>query len=529
MIDKAGNDPILVVRDLTKQYSTTVLDRVTFDLRAGEIHSLLGANGAGKSTLCRIISGLVQPTAGEMVISGEAFAPATKQAAESVGVQIIQQELNLIPTLSVAENLMLTRLPSRGGVINQRALHRRARCALDRFALEDVATETLVGSLGVGRQQMVEIAAALDLDCKILILDEPTAALSANETERLFEWLARLREQQVGIIYISHRLDEVARIADRITILRDGKLVCTQPTAELTTNAMVDLMTGRRDALAEGHRHMSFKRNRIAMRVEGLSRGELLQDVSLEVRAGERLGIAGLVGSGRTELLRAIFGADIAQVGLVQLGETSAARRFHHPSQAVAAGMVMVTEDRKQNGLLLQQSIRVNTTLCALRRDFARSGVIRRRAEEDSAESMCRKMETRCASIEQTVTTLSGGNQQKVVVGKWLTRDADVFLFDEPTRGIDVAARLRIYRLFETLARDGKALVIVSSDLDELLETCDRIVVMSAGRLVANFDRETWSHDKIMQAAFSGYIDRTGGVRGTDAVQGTGDIQGPGA
>jgi ribose transport system ATP-binding protein len=517
LIDQADNDPMLVVRDLTKQYSTTVLDRVTFDLRAGEIHALLGANGAGKSTLCRIISGLVQPTGGEMVLSGQVFAPATKQAAESVGVQIIQQELNLIPTLSVAENLMLTRLPSRGGVINHRELHRRVRCALDRFALEDVGTETLVGSLGVGRQQMVEIAAALDLDCKILILDEPTAALSASEAERLFEWLARLREQQVGIIYISHRLDEVARIADRVTVLRDGKSVCTQPTAGLTTNAMVDLMTGQRDDSAASHRHMSFTRDRIAMRVEGLSRGELLQDVSLEVRAGERLGIAGLVGSGRTELLRAIFGADVAQVGQVQLGETAVARRFHHPSQAVAAGMVMVTEDRKQNGLLLQQSIRVNTTLCTLRRDFSRSGVIRRRAEEDSVDRMFRKMETRCTSIEQIVSTLSGGNQQKVVVGKWLARDADVFLFDEPTRGIDVAARLRIFRLFESLARDGKALVIVSSDLDELLEICDRIVVMSAGRLVANFDRETWSYDKIMQAAFSGYIDRTDAVQGTRA------------
>ena len=516
MIDQADDDPLLAVRDLTKRYSVTVLDRVAFDLRAGEIHALLGANGAGKSTLCRIISGLVRPTAGEMILSGQLYAPATKQAAESVGVQIIQQELNLIPTLSVAENLMLTRLPSRGGIINQRVLHRRARRALDRFGLEDVDTETLVGSLGVGRRQMVEIAAALDCDCKILILDEPTAALSANETERLFRWLARLREQQVGIIYISHRLDEVARIADRVTVLRDGKYVSTQPASGLTTNAMVDLMTGQREDSAASHQHTSFTQDRIAMRVEGLCRGKLLQDVAFEVRAGQRLGIAGLVGSGRTELLRAIFGADVAQHGRVQLGETADAQRFRHPSQAVAAGMAMVTEDRKQNGLLLQQSIRVNTTLCALRRDFSTRGLIRSRAEHDSAESMCRKMETRCTSVEQLASTLSGGNQQKVVVGKWLVRDADVFLFDEPTRGIDVAARLRIYRLFDSLARDGKALVIVSSDLDELLDTCDRIAVMSAGQLVATFDRDSWSHDKIMQASFSGYIDPTADVRGTE-------------
>jgi ribose transport system ATP-binding protein len=495
----------------------TVLDRVAFDLRAGEIHALVGANGAGKSTLCRIIAGLVQPTAGEMTFRGQLYAPASKQAAESEGVQIIQQELNLIPTLSVAENLRLSRLPNRGGIIRKRELRQRSRTALDRFGLEDIATETLVGSLGVGRQQMVEIAAALDCECKILILDEPTAALSSAETERLFQWLAKLREQGVGMIYISHRLDEVARIADLVTVLRDGQYVCTQSTAGLTTNAMVDLMTGEREESAASHQHTSFTTERIAMRVEGISRGELLKDVSFHVRAGERLGIAGLVGSGRTELLRAVYGADIAQDGRVLMGETTVAQRFRHPSQAVTAGLAMVTEDRKQNGLLLEQSIRVNTTLCALRREFSHRGVIRRRAEHDSTENMCRKMETRCASIEQKVSTLSGGNQQKVVVGKWLVRDADVFLFDEPTRGIDVAARRRIYRLLDSLASDGKALVIVSSDLDELLQICDRIAVMSAGRLVATFDRSNWSHDKIMQASFSGYIDHPAEVRRTDA------------
>lgn len=514
MIDQPDSDPLLCVHDLTKRYSVTVLDRVSFDLRAGEIHALLGANGAGKSTLCRIIAGLVQPSAGEMTFNNQPFAPATKQAAETAGVQIIQQELNLIPTLSVAENLMLNRMPNRGGIIRTRELHQRARRALDRFSLDDIATETLVGSLGVGRQQMIEIVAALDCDCRVLILDEPTAALSAGETERLFKWLARLREEGVGMIYISHRLDEVARMADRVTVLRDGQCVCTQPTAGLTTDSMVDLMTGEREDSVASHQHTSFTTDRVAMRVEGMSRGELLKDVSFHVHAGERLGIAGLVGSGRTELLRAVFGADVAQDGRLLLGESIVGQRFHHPKQAVAAGLAMVTEDRKQDGLLLQQSIRVNTTLCALQRDFSSGGVIRRRAEHDSSESMCRKMQTRCTSIEQTASTLSGGNQQKVVVGKWLVRDADIFLFDEPTRGIDVAARRRIYRLFDSLARDGKALVIVSSDLDELLEACDRIAVMSAGKLVATFDRSSWSYDKIMQAAFSGYTAQVAGAPG---------------
>jgi len=513
LILQRDNAPLLFVRDLTKRYSVTVLEGVSFDLRSGEIHALLGANGAGKSTLCRIIAGLVQRSAGEMTLDGQSYAPKSKQTAEAAGVQIVQQELNLIPTLSVAENVMLNRLPNRAGVIRRRELHQRTRRALDRFGLEEIGTETLVGSLGVGRQQMVEIAAALDLDCRVLILDEPTAALSSAETERLFDWLARLRKQRVGIIYISHRLDEVARIADRLTVLRDGKHVCTQQASGLTTEAMVDLMTGVREESKASHRHESFTTERIALRVEGLSSGKLLKDVSFKVRAGERLGIAGLVGSGRTELLRAVYGADIADGGHVSLGESGIRQRFHHPSRAVAAGLAMVTEDRKQNGLLLEQSIRVNTSLCALTRQFSAAGMIRRRAERNAAEDTCQQMETSCTGIEQTVVTLSGGNQQKVAVGKWLVRDADVFLFDEPTRGIDVAARRRIYRLFDSLARAGKALVIVSSDLDELLETCDRIAVMSAGSLVASFDRGNWSHEKIMQAAFSGYVDHTAGVR----------------
>ncbi len=516
MIAKPAEPPLLSVHDLTKRYTVTVLDRISFDLQAGEIHALLGANGAGKSTLCRIIAGLVSRSTGEMTFDGHPYAPANKQAAEALGVQIVQQELNLISTLSVAENILLGRMPHRGGIIRKRELHERTRRALDRLCLEDIMTQTLVGSLGVGRQQMVEIAAALDRDCRILILDEPTATLSATETQRLFEWLVRLRQDRVGIIYISHRLDEVARLADRVTVLRDGKHVCTHPASELTTDAMVNFMTGARDQSVARQKHESFATEQIALRVEGVSRGKIVRDVSFEVRAGERLGIAGLVGSGRTELLRAVYGADIAEDGDVFLADSDMPRRFRHPGEAVAAGLAMVTEDRKQNGLLLPQSIRVNTTLCAMWHRFSAGGMIRRRAEQNSAEQMCRQLETRCTSIEQSVATLSGGNQQKVAVSKWLVRDANVFLFDEPTRGIDVAARLRIYHLFHSLSRDGKALVIVSSDLDELLETCDRIAVMSAGRMVATFDRSNWAHEKIMQAAFLGFIDNGAEVSGED-------------
>ncbi len=501
---------LLSVRDLTKRYAVTVLDRAQIDVRAGEIHGLLGANGAGKSTMCRIIAGLLAPTSGDMTLGGKRYAPTNKQTAEVSGVQIVQQELNLIPTLSVAENMMLGRLPQTLGVIHRRKLREHTKIALDRFGLSEIDPDTVTGSLGVGRQQMVEIATALDRDCRLLILDEPTAALSSRETEKLFDWLGKLRSQGVGIIYISHRLDEVSRLTDRVTILRDGRYVCTQQTADLSTDKMVDLMTGESEHKHRAGEHCSYATDTIALRAESLSRAGVVRDVSFEVRRGERFGIAGLVGAGRTELVRLIFGADVADSGRIFLQDENRPRRFCHPSQAVAAGLAMVTEDRKDNGLLLPHSIRVNTTLAAMRSRFSIGGLVRRAAERIAAAEMCELLEIRCTSIEQSAETLSGGNQQKVAVAKWLVRDADIFLFDEPTRGIDVAARRQIYRLFDTLAAEGKALVIVSSDLEELLETCDRIAVMSAGRLVETFSRGDWSEERIMQAAFSQHINKVG-------------------
>ncbi|WP_259632267.1 sugar ABC transporter ATP-binding protein [Stieleria sedimenti] len=502
---------------MTKRYgNVTVLRDVSFGLRGGEIHALLGANGAGKSTLCKMIAGLTEVTAGSMRIEGEVYAPHHKQAAESAGVQIIQQELNLIATLTVAENLLLNRLPSFAGIVSSRALHRQARAALDRLQLDDVDTHAVVSELGVGHRQMVEIAAALARECKILILDEPTAALSGSETQLLFDQLRQLRDRGVGMIYISHRLDEVKRIADRVTVLRDGRHVGTETAESMSTDQMVQRMSGGlADERPGGEiRHHArapevsadesdHRKDSTVLAVEGLCCG-MVRDVSFQVRTGETFGIAGLVGSGRTELLRAIFGADRAESGRVCIAGKPPTR-FAHPSQAVAAGLAMVTEDRKQNGLLLQQSIRCNTSLSAMFKRFSRFGLITPMREATVAREMCRAMETRCTGIEQSVGTLSGGNQQKVAIAKWLTRDADVFLFDEPTRGIDIGARRRIYELFDELASAGKGIVIVSSDLDELMETCDRIAVMSAGRLVETRERSLWSEDAILQASFAGH------------------------
>lgn len=500
-----STDALLSVTRLTKDYATRVLDQVDFEVRQGEIHGLIGPNGAGKSTLCKIIAGLVSADGGEMRLADTTFLPASKLAAESAGVQIVQQELNLIPTLTVAENVLFGRLPSRCGVIRRRELHERAVAALDRFGLSAIRPDMLVAHLGVGTQQMIEIAAALDRQCRLLILDEPTAALTAAESQKLFQQLAELRRQGVGVIYISHRLDEIAAITDRTTILRDGKVVATRPSESQSTDQLVKLMSG--DAVIEAtESHRCFTSDRVRLKVAGLSRGSAVRDVGFEVRAGERLGIAGLVGSGRTELLRLIFGADKADHGEIFIDGGATGCRFQSPADATRGGLAMVTEDRKQNGLLLSLAIRDNITLCDLSR-LSAAGVTRPGRETAVADQARQQMEIRCSSLQQSVGTLSGGNQQKVVVAKWLVRDRSVYLFDEPTRGIDVAARLRIYRLFDSLASEEKSLVIVSSDVDELMETCDRIAVMSAGRLVAEFTRPDWSRDAIIEASFAGYRD----------------------
>ncbi len=497
-----GDDPLLQVTGLTKRYANVaVLNQCDLQVRAGEIHALLGANGAGKSTLVKLVAGLIRPSAGTMTLAGSPYAPTSKQAAEAAGVEIVQQELNLIPTLSVAENLLLSRLPTVLGImIDHRQLMSRARSALERVGLMDVDPRAPLSELGVGQQQLVEIAAALDRDCRLLILDEPTAALSSGESAVLFERLNQLRDDGVGMIYISHRLEEITSLSDRITVLRDGRYVGTWKQDELSADELVRQTTDS-VAVSDSHVFESWRTDQPLLEVDRISCG-IVQDVSFSVSRGERLGITGLVGSGRTELLRAIFGADIATSGQVITGHDRTPQRFHHPREAVAAGLAMVTEDRKQTGLLLPQSIRVNTTLSALDQ-FSSYGIIQEQQEDQSVSALCESTAVQRVNNQQPVGTLSGGNQQKVVLAKWLLRDGDVFLLDEPTRGIDVAARGRIWQLIAELAKAGKAVVTVSSDLEELLDNCDRIAVMSGGRLVNTFHRPDWSHERIMQAAFA--------------------------
>ena len=499
-----SSPPLLAIHGLCKAYAGPVLENVTIELRPGEVHALVGENGAGKSTLSKIVAGVVQPESGRMTLRGQRYAPQNKKDAERHGVRMVMQELNLIANLTVAESVLLERLPNRFGWINRRELNARARQILAQVGLTDIEPECFVKSLGVGRQQLVEIAAGLSQRCDVLILDEPTAALTAPEIERLFVEIAKLKAAGTAILYISHRMEEIQRISDRITVLRDGRMIATRPATDLSLDEIVRLMVGRE--LDEAIRREATPPGPVVLRVEGLRRGDAVRGVSFEARRGEILGFAGLMGSGRTETMRALFGADRAQGGKVFLHGDERPAQILSPRDAVRRGMALLTENRKEEGLLLPLPIRANISFLCLDQLSRAGGWIRATAELAEAARWGHALSVRCHSYEQRVAELSGGNQQKVMIAKWLFRNCDILIFDEPTRGIDVGAKFEIYQLLADLATQGKTVIVVSSDLKELLALCDRIAVMSAGRIAETFRRGEWTQDKIMTAALSGYL-----------------------
>lgn len=493
---------VLTVEGIGKAYAQPVLDGIGLSLRRGEVLALTGENGAGKSTLSKIIAGLEPASGGRMQFLGQPYHPSNRAAAERLGVRMVVQELNLLPTLSIAENLFLHDLPARGGWIDRKRLRQQAREAMAAMGLDALDPDLLVGDLGIGHQQMVEIARNLIGDCHVLILDEPTAMLTDREVALLFARIEGLRARGVAIVYISHRLEELKRIAQRVAVLRDGRLVCVGPMERYSTDQLVTLMAGREP---EEHLEMPGRHwGEPVLRVRGLGRANKVIDVSFEVRAGEVFGLCGLVGSGRTELLRLIYGADRPDSGTVELGDPLRVRKIGSPAAAVAQGIALVSEDRKGEGLLLSQAISANLFLGNFSA-IARGGWLGVGAEHDLAARRIAALRIRSEGPDQPVGELSGGNQQKVAIGRWLERDCSVLLFDEPTRGIDVGAKRDIHGLLAGLASQGRALVVVSSDLRELMLICDRIGVLSAGRLIDTFEREDWSQDRILAAAFAGY------------------------
>ncbi|MFJ2744752.1 sugar ABC transporter ATP-binding protein [Streptomyces sp. NPDC087440] len=478
------------------------LDDVRLELRAGEVHALLGENGAGKSTLVRILAGIQPPDTGTMRLGGQPYAPKDAAAAMGAGVQVVHQELNLLPNLTVAENLFFQHLPRKYGLVDRRTLNRRAQELLDEVGL-DVRPHVKVERLGIAQMQLLEIARTLWQDCRVLVMDEPTATLTSRETERLFEVIRRLTARGTAVLYISHHLEEVFEIGDRMTVFRNGRHVVTKDLADTDTAEVIRLMVGR-DLAQEYPPYVSRPPGDELLRAEGLHpRGG--SPVSFALHAGEVVGVAGLVGSGRTETVRALFGADHHDGGHVYVKGRRV--RIRTPRDAVRHGISLLTEDRKGQGLVLDMPVAANVTLAATGK-VSRGGLLKRGEEDTYAHQAVERLGIRTPGIRTAVRTLSGGNQQKVVLGRWLLAGTDVLVVDEPTRGIDVGARYEIHQQLTDLAGTGKALLVVSSDLPELMGICDRILVFSRGRIAGEVAREDFDSSRILALAYSGYVTR---------------------
>jgi ribose transport system ATP-binding protein len=471
------------------------LTAASLEVRPGEIHVLLGENGAGKSTLMKILCGQYQADAGEVVFSGEVVRPTGPLEAERLGLVMIHQELNLVPGLTVAENIYLGHEPTSGGLIGERAMSVGARDLLHRLRCA-IDPDTPVSELSVAEQQLVEIARALQRRARLLVMDEPSAALSDTEIEALFGVVRDLVSDGVPVIYISHRMPEIFAIGDRVTVMRDGHTVGTREVGGTDVAELIRLMVGR--TIAERVPKRDVALGEIVLEIEGLSAAALSRPVDLSLREGEILGVAGLMGSGRTELARAIFGADPSDAGIVTVaGRTLSG---HGPSDSIAAGVGFLTEDRKQQGLVLQCSVTENISLPSLD-EVSRAGVIDVGAERELARTEVDRLHIRVASLDQALVNLSGGNQQKVVLARWLAARCRVLLFDEPTRGIDVGAKAEIYELIGRLVEQGVGIVLISSEMPELIGLSDRVAVMHEGSLQGILPRADATQERIMELA----------------------------
>ena len=504
-----GGNTVLSAERVSKSFAgVKALHDVDFDLRHGEVHALMGENGAGKSTLMKILAGVHTSYDGTILVEGHAASFSGVRDAEEAGVAIIHQELNLVPELSVADNIFLGREPLIGGVlIDRRRMVRAAERLLARLGVT-IAPDTRIAGLRVGEQQLVEIAKALSLNARILIMDEPTSALSSSECDRLFKIVRQLASEGVAIIYTSHRIEEVMELADRVTVLRDGRRVVTAPIGELSRGAIISAMVGRE--MAANERGATAQDGAVILSVQDLTLDTLgphgwrrtLHGVSFELKRGEILGIGGLLGSGRTEILESIFGVARGwREGRIAIDD--AAVDIHSPSDAYRLGVALVSEDRKERGLHLAASICDNVALPSTGA-LARFGLRAFARERALAADMVKRLSVRCTGIGQEAAALSGGNQQKVVIGKWLATEPRILLLDEPTRGIDIGAKMEIYRLIFDLAAQGLGIIVVTSEMPELLLLSDRILVMCEGRQTGILARENATQEAVMRLAAPG-------------------------
>jgi inositol transport system ATP-binding protein len=497
------SEPFLRMSGISKRFpGVQALDDVTFEVAPGEIHALLGENGAGKSTLLKILSGAQQPDAGHISLGGASVKLASPHDAQRLGIVTIYQEFTLAPNMSVAENVFIGREPGAGPFVNWRKMAEDTRAITDRLGL-GLRPRALVRDLSVAEQQMVEIARALSMRSRLIVMDEPTSALSAAEVDKLYRIVRDLKSQGISIIFVTHRLEEVMKVCDRYTVLRDGRLAGGGNVAETTIDGLIRLMVGRQIDALFAHRD-SANAGDVALKVEGLSRrgdaqdrtATVLDNVSLEVRRGEILGIAGLVGAGRTEMARAVFGADPFDSGTVFVdGEPVAIRT---PQDAIRHGIGLVPEDRKQQALFLSLGVRINLSMAAHGRILTARVFIDEAAERRMVEDFRKSLNIRMASQDQIIANLSGGNQQKVVLARWLALRPKVLIVDEPTRGIDVGAKVEVHNLLFELARAGIAVIAISSELPEVLAISDRIVTMREGRVTGEISRKDASEERLM-------------------------------
>jgi len=496
------NTTLLELRNVSKSFSgIQVLKDIDLEIIPGEVHVLLGENGAGKSTLIKILTGAYTKDSGEIYWEATKIEINNPLDAMNLGIATIYQELNLIPQLSVYENIFLGREIKNGGkfsFLNRKAMKAKANEYLKRLG-QDISPDAKISSLGVGKQQLVEIAKALTIDTKLIIMDEPTSSLSEAETEQLLNTIFELRRQGISVIYISHKLDEVKRVGDRVTILRDGSKIDTLNVKNTDTDTMIQLMVGRN--LTEKYPKKEFKTGDEGLRVEKLRLKGSKNEASFSAYQGQILGVFGLVGAGRTELARGIFGIDPTETGRIFVFGQEVS--IKSPEDAIKAGLAFITEDRKSEGLFLDQTLEFNITIANLK-NFKKNTFLHSEKLKTISRKYINELQVRPNDINKDARKLSGGNQQKVVIAKWLCTDARVFIFDEPTRGIDVGAKVEVYRLINSLVESGAVVVIISSELPEILGICDRVLVMNDGKITADLPRELATQEKIMKAATGG-------------------------
>lgn len=496
-LDSAAID--VTLSNITKEYpGVRALSGVSLDLHPGEVHAIVGENGAGKSTLIKVLAGAVEPTGGAIIVDGVEHDRLTPALAQDLGIAVIYQEFTLVPTLNAAENVFLGHYLRKGPILDRKRMYAEAERLFSRLGVR-IDPRALVGDLTTGYQQIVEIAKALSRNARLLIMDEPSAPLTATEVEAMYGVVDALRAEGMTIVYISHRMEEIFRLSDRVSVLRDGQYVATRQTSETSRRDLISLMVGRE--LSDGYPTRDFAPGEVTLRVEGLS-GNGVHDIRFEARAGEILGFAGLIGAGRTELMELLFGAKRIDAGQVTLhGRTVLSRS---PIQAIANRIALVPEDRKRHGLVLPFSISENITLPLLRKRLSKATVISPRAERDLAAEYMADLRIKAPSGAEIVGNLSGGNQQKVVLAKWLATDPEVLIFDEPTRGIDVGARAEIYLIMNRLAEAGKTILMISSDMEELIGMSDRVVVLREGIQEGTLHKHEITQEAVMALAAQG-------------------------